>query len=81
MTCSFISLTIVLELTWIGDGLTLDWRIGHGLALDWQNDLGLNRPLLRHFGRSRIVLVPLTHWGIKTGLALDWHWIGGSERD
>ena len=65
----------------IGRVLALDWRIIPGLTLDWQIDQDLHigpgldclsRPLLRHFGRSRIVLVPLTKWGIKTGLALDW---------
>ena len=57
----------------IGRGLTLDWRIGNGLALDWQNDLGLNHPPLRHFGRSPIVLVPLSKWGFKLGLVKYWH--------
>ena len=34
----------------------------------------LNRPPLRHFGRSPVVLVPLTKWGNVTriGLVLTW---------
>ena len=51
-------------------GITLDWQLSgvvfqfHGLS---------DRPPLRHFGRSPIVLVPLTEWGIKLGLVKYWH--------
>ena len=66
---------------WIGKGLaycidilvwdwpsgSIDWRLsGTALRMD-----SLNHPPLRHFGWSRIVLVPLTKWGIV-------HWIGPS---
>ena len=43
---------------------SIDWRLsGTSLRMD-----SLNHHPLRHFGRSRIVLVPLTKWGIV-------HWI------
>ena len=60
---------------WWTGGLFQDWHWIGRLIKDWHIGPGLdcmNRPLLRHFGWSRIVLVPLTNWRIKTGLALDW---------
>ena len=78
-----IGIRFTSDWQWIDIGLTMDWFwIGKGLALHWQW-IGFARLLWavsdgvsRHFGGSRIVLVPSGNYGSSVRVDPRLSWIG-----